>query len=118
MQHGHEAWTCTCMYIYVHEQYMDVHVHLHVQKCTRFLHTFTHIYKYIYIVKFRFVSPIFGRNFAEMKQNTELAKQNFSEISRNFAEISFRDETEKFYFGGTISRAWTLTLQPSAGTAL
>ncbi len=95
MQHGP---------VHVHEQYMDVHVHLHVQKCTRFLHTFTHIYKYIYIVKFRFVSfrRIFGRNFAETKRNTELAKRNFGEISRNFAEISFRDETEKFYFGGTI----------------
>jgi sulfatase maturation enzyme AslB (radical SAM superfamily) len=98
------------MYVYVHEQYMDVHVHLHVQKCTRFLHTFTHIYKYIYIVKFRFVSfrRIFGRNFAETKRNTELAKRNFGEISRNFAEISFRDETEKFYFGGTILTTYML----------
>jgi hypothetical protein len=70
------------MYVYVHEQYMDVHVHLHVQKCKRFLHTFTHIYKYSKI-SFRFAEFL---DEISPKRNETMSWQN--EISAKFREIS------------------------------
>jgi hypothetical protein len=65
-----------------------------------FLHTYMDIRAYMYIylcvvkILFRFVE-FFKRNFAETKRYRALAK-------RNFGENSFRDETEKVYFGETV----------------
>jgi hypothetical protein len=75
----------------------DVHVCAYTRFFYRYMHIYADMYVYLYVLEilFRFVSPNFLTNFAERELNMALAK-------RNFGEISFRDETEKVYFGETI----------------
>jgi hypothetical protein len=93
---------------------MDIHVDLHVQKCTRFYTlSCTYMYKYGKI-SFRFISPNFGRNFAETKQNTALAKRNFGEISPKFLFVTKQKNyiSGKTYVQPTLWN-WDYLLAPS-----
>jgi hypothetical protein len=62
-----------------------------------YIYTYIYIYVHIYSkISFRFVSRTFLTKFRQKERNMTVAK-------RNFLEISFRDETEKCYFGETIA---------------